>query len=136
MRKTARRGFTLAEVLVTVTIVAVLAAVMVPAVINQVAKGDVPSVAQDFSGIQTAVTTFATDVHRFPSQLSQLGGSFITSTAKDFSGTAFGADSARFRGPYASVFGGHVGPTGAIFRDTLFNTTGSTDHNICMRDSV
>src|SRR5689334_2447968 len=58
MRKLVRRGFTLAEVLVTVTIVAVLAAVMVPAVINQVQKGDVPSAGQDMDGIRTAITTF------------------------------------------------------------------------------
>ncbi|HEY6219284.1 MAG TPA: type II secretion system protein, partial [Gemmatimonadaceae bacterium] len=60
MRKVSKvRGFTLPEVLVTVTIVAVLAAVMVPAVINQVSKGDVPAVGQDIDALRTAITTFA-----------------------------------------------------------------------------
>jgi prepilin-type N-terminal cleavage/methylation domain-containing protein len=134
MRKSIRRGFTLAEVLVTVTIVAVLAAVMVPAVINQVAKGDVPSVAQDMDGIRSAITTFAADVRRFPHSLSQLGGTTLPAASNDISGVQFGGDAAQYRGPYASIVKGHAGPTGAIFSDTLVNPGGT--HNICLRDST
>lgn len=137
MRKlSSRRGFTLAEVLVTVTIVAVLAAVMVPAVINQVAKGDVPSVNQDVSGIRTAITTFAADTRRFPGMLSQLGGTSLTAGDKDFTHTAtFGADaSANYHGPYASITAGHIGPTGAVFSDSLMNP--ASTRYICMRDST
>ena len=80
MRKmSSRRGFTLPEVLVTVTIVAVLAAVMVPAVLNQVGKGDVPSVAGDLGAIRTAITTFAADTRRFPGHLSDLTGTGLPS---------------------------------------------------------
>ncbi len=43
MKKNVRRGFTLPEILVTVTVVAVLAAVVVPAVTQYVSKGDVAS---------------------------------------------------------------------------------------------
>ena len=137
MRKmSSRRGFTLPEVLVTVTIVAVLAAVMVPAVINQVAKGDLPAVSQDIGGIRTAITTFAADTRRFPGLLSQLGGSSLSPTAKDISHlTVFGTDAAgNYHGPYASLTAGHVGPTGAVFSDSLM--VPSTTRNICMRDST
>src|SRR5437764_10627601 len=110
-----RRGFTLPEVLVTVTIVAVLAAVMVPAVLNQVGKGDIPSVAQDLGAIRTAITTFAADTRRFPGHLTDLTGTTLLTTAKDFSGVAYGTDAANYHGPYLpTVAGPHTGPTGGI----------------------
>lgn len=136
--KPTRRGFTLVEILVTVTIVAVLAAVMVPAVINQVAKGDVPSVGQDIAGVRTAVTTFAADTRRFPLRLSQLGGATLATTAQDITFTAYGTDNANYHGPYASLTAGHAGPTGALFSDSLTNTNpaGTPSRSICMRDST
>jgi prepilin-type N-terminal cleavage/methylation domain-containing protein len=135
MRKmSSRRGFTLAEVLVTVTIVAVLAAVMVPAVINQVAKGDIPSVSQDIAGIRTAITTFAADIRRFPHSLSEVGGPTLSTTAHDILGVAFGTDAGNYHGPYASITQGHVGPTGALFSDTLLAPGGT--RSICMTDST
>src|SRR5438270_5876627 len=102
MRKSStRRGFTLPEVLVTVTIVAVLAAVMVPAVINQVGKGDKPAIAEDFSAIRTAITTFAADTRHFPKSIGQLTGATLSqTTAVDINGATIGLDAANYRGPY------------------------------------
>jgi len=136
MRKmSSHRGFTLPEVLVTVTIVAVLAAVMVPAVINQVAKGDSPAVGNDMGGIRTAITTFAADTRRFPGRLSQLGGSTLSSSAQDILRVDFGTDASNnYHGPYASITSGHVNPTGAVFSDSLMNPL--TTRNICLRDST
>jgi prepilin-type N-terminal cleavage/methylation domain-containing protein len=133
MRKmSSRRGFTLAEVLVTVTIVAVLAAVMVPAVINQVGKGDVPSIADDLGGIRTAITTFAADTRQFPGKLSDLGAASLAA-GNDVIATPYTADAVQhYRGPYASITSGHIGPTGAIFANAL-TTVG---HAVCMQDSV
>jgi len=67
-----RRGFTLAEVLVTVTITAVLAAVVVPSVVNQVKKGDAPSFTSEIQAINTAVSQYATDNRALPSALGDL----------------------------------------------------------------
>ena len=135
MSKTSsRRGFTLPEVLVTVTIVAVLAAVMVPAVINQVGKGDIPAVGQDIGGIRTAITTFAADTRRFPQRLSQLGKASLVTSDTDITATPFDAAAiAAFHGPYAALTVGHVAPTGAVFSDSLKILGG---HSICMQDST
>ena len=135
MRKSSRRrGFTLPEVLVTVTIVAVLAAVMVPAVINQVAKGDIPAVAEDIAGIRTAVTTFAADTRQFPQRLSQLSAASLTSADKNILGVAYDAVAQpAYRGPYASITSGHLSPTGILFADTLVTVN---PRRICMRDST
>ena len=61
MRQTKRsRWFTLPEVLVTITITAVLAAVVVPAVLNQVSKGDTAGLAGDTGALRTAISSFTT----------------------------------------------------------------------------
>jgi prepilin-type N-terminal cleavage/methylation domain-containing protein len=136
MRKMSRRrGFTLPEVLVTVTIVAVLAAVMVPAVLNQVGKGDVPSVAGDLSAIRTAITTFAADTRRFPGHLSDLTGTSLPSASKDFWHAAYGNDTTLYRGPYLPTTpGAHTGPTGGVYADSL--VTIALSNFICVRDDT
>ena len=135
MRKmSSRRGFTLPEVLVTVTIIAVLAAVMVPAVLNQVAKGDSPAVSNDVAGIRTAVTTFAADTRHFPQRLSQLGASSLTSSDKDILGITYDAVARlAYKGPYASIASGHLAPAGILFADTLVSVS---PRQICMNDST
>lgn len=70
--KVRRSGFTLPEVLVTVTVVAVLAAVVVPAVTQFAGKGDAPSTLSDINAIRTAITSYASDHRAIPSTLDSL----------------------------------------------------------------
>src|SRR5689334_20538053 len=95
-----RRGFTLPEVLVTITIVAVLAAVVVPAVLNQVSKGDTAALAGDVGALRTAITNFTTDTRHYPRTI----GDLITkpaSTDLDVLGNQYGASAvAGWKGPY------------------------------------
>ena len=101
-----RRGFTLPEVLVTITIVAVLAAVVVPAVLNQVSKGDDAAVGQDLTGIRTAITTFTSDVRKYPGSLKDLSGTSLVADSADIDGNAYGATSAAaYKGPYVQISG-------------------------------
>jgi type IV pilus assembly protein PilE len=102
-----RSGFTLPEVLVTVAIVAVLAAMVVPAVTQQISKGDAPSFQGSINGLRLAVTSFTTDVRKFPGEVSQLQTA-ITGTDKELgttaaNGTAYPAGIlSRWKGPYES----------------------------------
>jgi prepilin-type N-terminal cleavage/methylation domain-containing protein len=101
MSKTVRRrGFTLPEVLVTITIVAVLAAVVVPAVLNQVSKGDNAALAGDVGALRTAISNFTTDTRHYPRTI----GDLITkpaATDDDILGTDYGAAAVNaWKGPY------------------------------------
>ena len=127
-----RRGFTLPEVLVTVTIVAVLAAVVVPAVLNQVSKGDDSAVASDLTGLRTAITTFTSDVRKYPGDVRHLAGTSLLTTALDVDSAQYGTANASYRGPYFQSEAGHKNPAGAIFgtRFTKFNS------QVCLVDSV
>ena len=96
---TLRRGFTLAEVLVTVAIVSLLAAVMIPAVAGQLSKGDVGRVEADLSNIRSGIEAFLSDVHRYPARVSDLTKSVTGNN--DILGNAYPAAlSTKWKGPY------------------------------------
>lgn len=99
----------MAEVLVTLAIIAVMAAVLLPALNQQLAKGDTGRLASDLTNIQTAAQAFVSDVHRYPSSLSQLTTAV---TGTDITGAAIPpALQAKWKGPYIS-------------RDQIANTGG------------
>lgn len=123
-----RRGFTLPEVLVTLAIVATLAAVLVPALNNQLSKGDAGRLTSDIVAIQTAVGAFVSDVRRYPADLTDLktkpGAADL-----DVLGNAFGnVLIAKWRGPYLSkdLSGGGM-PTG--YGSTISGTFSSSSYN-------
>lgn len=107
-----RSGFTLPEVLVTLAIVATLSAVLLPALNNQLSKGDAGRVTSDLVAVQTAIGAFTSDVRRYPSTLLQLRNS---PTGNDILGNAFGTVlPPKWRGPYLSkdLDGSNALPTG------------------------
>lgn len=113
MLKRPRRGFTLPEVLVTLAIVATLAAVLLPALNNQLSKGDAGRLTSDLLAVQTAVGAFTSDVRRFPADLTDLKTK-PGSSDLDVLGNAFGSVLInKWRGPYLSKdLSGSDMPTG------------------------
>lgn len=97
-----RRGLTLPEVLVTLAIVAVIAAVLVPALTSQISKGDAGRVSEDLKAMQTGINTFSADVRRYPSSVKQLANVINTTSDTDLvAGTSYTSDHvAAWRGPY------------------------------------
>lgn len=111
MNKSRRRsGFTLPEILVTVTVIAVLAAAVVPAVTQYVNKGNTPASQQDVQQLRTAITAFTADIRRYPGDLGQLTHVINTAAANPL-GTDGAAtpvaftqlDSLKWKGPYTSA---------------------------------
>jgi len=104
LRTRRRTGFTLAEVLVTIAIIAIIAAAVVPAVTSQIAKGDETTVVSAVTTMQTSITTFVTDVRSFPSRLSQLTIIPVAGGDTALNGTAYSAAQiARWKGPYSTT---------------------------------
>lgn len=100
-----KTGFTLPEVVVTITLIAALAAVVVPAITNQLKKGDPVRTAGDAQAIRGAVEQFLTDVRRYPNSIGQLTNT-IRRTQKPLNGSIGNAytyaagDTVRWKGPY------------------------------------
>ncbi len=70
--RTARAGFTLVEVLVTLVLIALLVGVIVPSVIGQLDRGDPTRIMGDLEGVRSGAKMFRIDVKRYPSNLEQL----------------------------------------------------------------
>lgn len=101
-RAAKRSGFTLPEVLVTVAIVSVLAAIVVPTVTSQIGKGDETQFQTTVTNIRTGVTAFMSDARKFPRRVSHLFNP-ITTTDNDLFGTAYPSTATtRWKGPYVS----------------------------------
>ena len=72
-RSTRRRAaFTLVETIVTLGLLAVLAAFVVPTVVQKAGAGDPVKVVSDLSALRTGLETFQTDVGGVPNQLRML----------------------------------------------------------------
>jgi prepilin-type N-terminal cleavage/methylation domain-containing protein len=77
-----KRGFTLIETVVTVGIVAAMAAVVIPQVAKQFDAADPTRVQNDLKNLQTAVETFNVNVKQLPGDLDDLVNPIV---AGDFS---------------------------------------------------
>jgi general secretion pathway protein G len=122
----ARQGFTLAEVLVSITLVAVLGAVVVPTVAGQIKKGDPTRMGNDFLAVRGAVEQYLSDVRRYPKGIAQLTAAISTSDSP-LPGTAtssYGAaEVTRWRGPYLSKDGTAALRTGfGLTMSAVFDT--------------
>jgi prepilin-type N-terminal cleavage/methylation domain-containing protein len=67
-----RPGFTLVETIVTLGLLAVLAAFVVPTVVQKAGAGDPVKVVSDLSAMRTGLETFQTDVGGIPNQVRML----------------------------------------------------------------
>ena len=129
-----RRGFSLAEILVAVAIMAVVAAVVIPSIGGQLNKGDTARVSSDLISVRSAVEQFLADVRRYPSAMASLQTKPSALTAGDTginaSGQYTAAQVARWKGPYmtkdfsASGVTGFGAPIVVLFRvcDNTTNT--------------
>ena len=97
-----RKGFTLAEILVALALIALLAAVLLPAVAGQILKGDAGRVAQDLNAVRAGIEQFLADVHRYPGKYSDLSKA-ISGTGTDINGNQYSAGlAAKWAGPYVT----------------------------------
>lgn len=124
-------GFTLAEVLVALALIALLAAVLLPTVAGQILKGDAGRVQQDLEGVRSAIDQFLADVHRYPGKYSDLSKLIVASSAAhvDINGNQYTSGLvSKWVGPYvakdtinAVVLTGYGGSVLNVFK-TVTNT--------------
>jgi prepilin-type N-terminal cleavage/methylation domain-containing protein len=121
-------GFSLAEVLVTLAIIAILAAVLLPGLNSQITKGDAGRVAQDLTSIQTGAQAFLSDVHRYPSDVTHLTTA-ITGSQNDILGSPYPSTLvAKWRGPYLTK--DVISPSGIGTISSAFSRTTSLGNSV------
>jgi prepilin-type N-terminal cleavage/methylation domain-containing protein len=96
-------GFTLAEILVALALIALLAAVLLPTVAGQILKGDAARVQQDLEAVRAGIDQFLADVHRYPGKYSDLSTKITTTTSTHTDINAAGYPAglvSKWAGPY------------------------------------
>jgi prepilin-type N-terminal cleavage/methylation domain-containing protein len=88
VRRWMKRGFTLVETVVTVGIVATLAAIIVPEVLKQAETSEPLRIQQDLKNLQTAISTFAVNVKAIPGDLDDLTNPLTSAAALPAADTA------------------------------------------------
>lgn len=97
----ARAGFTLAEVIVAVGIVALLIAVVVPVVVGRLESERADAIVAEMRALETGTRLFVRDVGRYPRRLDYLNVLADAGGVRDVCGTAIAAQNqAKYRGPY------------------------------------
>ena len=97
-----RSGFTLIETIVTVGILAVLAAFVVPTVIQKAGVGDPVKVQNDLNTVRSGLETFATDSKAgFPQLLNSLTATPVSNTSRLIDSTKIAdGEISKWNGPY------------------------------------
>ncbi|HVW99327.1 MAG TPA: type II secretion system protein GspG [Candidatus Babeliaceae bacterium] len=72
MMNSVRSGFTLIEIVIAITIIAILGAVAGPPLFKWIAKGKVTATNTTLKAVNTAIQTFQADTSTFPTSLSEL----------------------------------------------------------------
>ena len=97
-----RRGFTLAEVLVALAILAIVGAFVIPVVFSQIRASQVAALSQTYAGLSQGIAEFKRATTRYPLLLSSLTAA-PAATDDDICGNDLGATNATlWRGPYAT----------------------------------
>lgn len=127
IRARRRDGFTLVETIVTVGLIAVIAAFVIPTVIQKAGTGDPVKVQNDLNTVRTAMETFATDIKNgFPRQINSL-------TAKPAAGTDRFIDSTTMTSSQVLVWNG---PYMAATIGTAANDSLATGYTAYIRNFI
>ena len=103
-RTAPRVGFTLAEVLVSVIVVAIMAAVVIPVIFGRINDSSIRRKATTLSVLAQAIMTYHDNVGMWPSTLTQLTTKPVAGTSTNIcAGAMANKDVARWYGPYLST---------------------------------
>jgi prepilin-type N-terminal cleavage/methylation domain-containing protein len=98
----ARRAFTLAEVLIALAIMAIAGAMVIPVVFSKIRASQVAAFSQTYAGLSQGISEFKRATTRYPLLLSSLSAAPIATDDDICGNNLTAANAALWRGPYAS----------------------------------
>lgn len=127
-------GFTLLEILVALVLIGLLAGALVPAVLNQLNKGETGRVVEDLYTTENAAKAFRVDVKRWPGDIGDLYTRPTTTTDSMITAQPYPAGLVNFwQGPYLERGSASAAglPTGA--GGTLVDNFGTSSGRLVVR---
>jgi len=123
-RNDRRAGFTAVEILIAVAIVAILAAVTVPAIRTRLSSGDGDAIVAEFQNLEQALQAFQENTTTYPhtlDELTDLPTTPLTSCNANMSATQI----SRWRGPYVTrpITGNYTVTADVTVENTLVRDT-------------
>lgn len=98
-RAAGRPGFTFIELVVSLAVLGLLAAVLLPQTVGRLSRGETAALANNLQSITGSIQRFRDDVGRYPDSLTHLAA--LASGRRDLCGRIISAaDHARWSGPY------------------------------------
>jgi prepilin-type N-terminal cleavage/methylation domain-containing protein len=114
-----KRGFTLAEVLVTTAVVAVVAAVVIPSVVRQITAGDPGRTSQDLQAVRTGIENFTLNLRpSYPGDIEDLINTPVAGTDKGIFGSSDDYTATQvttWKGPYLEKTTSAATASAAVF---------------------
>lgn len=101
-RAPSRRGFSLGEMVVVLAIIAALAAVTFPTLMNRITQARASALTQTLDGINQSIQSYRGNTGRFPRALTQLSTKPPTGALDGCAGTVPDVNLNQWRGPYSS----------------------------------
>ena len=98
-----KRGFTILELVVALTMVVVMLAVIVPSVKTRLDQAQASSLQTTLDGVLLGIRNYKTNVARYPQRLQQLSYIPTTNRPFDICGNNILGSASKWRGPYVSV---------------------------------
>lgn len=95
-----RKGFTLAELMVVVAIIAIITAIAAPRLGNSVTKSREAALRTNLQVVRSAIDTFRNDTGAYPAQLTDVAVTTAPASGLSRSGTSQAITSSDWRGPY------------------------------------
>jgi len=126
-RGVARRAFTMAEILAAVAIVAIMGAVVIPAMMTKIRSASTAALAQTLFALSQGVFQYRRAVTVYPPGLNYLASGPTTSTTDACGTTGIGSNANSWRGPYITrevpTAGVQIGD--ALIENSLRRVTGA-----------
>jgi prepilin-type N-terminal cleavage/methylation domain-containing protein len=96
-----KRGFTLAEILVALAIIALLTAVVIPTIGGRLRQSQASAIADELTNLTTAISAYRENVLKYPYKLDLLTNTPVAGTSQDICGTLMvAANVNKWQGPY------------------------------------
>jgi prepilin-type N-terminal cleavage/methylation domain-containing protein len=119
----ARRGLSLLEVVVTLVIIAIVAASVYPTVMPRLRSGQTSAIATQLDNLRTAIANYRHAVRRHPRRLAQLTYDLVPGDLDACGSPLSSANRARWDGPYVTrVIDGDFPAADAMIRDTVLRS--------------